>query len=421
LKINTRHVITLIAIVMLTIITLSCQPGNSSSLSSSFSWQIPTNDQTVYGIVKLTVRINHDDISGVEFYLDVIDGGHLISLSTNAGNSTYYCDWYTQDIVNGDHVLHAVTNFTKGESSQTSITVKLNNQMRTNSIPLSIIKMTPDNDPALPYLNPAFKDYWYDPEPLEGPINTAGAEDSPFITPDGNTFYFWFNGDQTKDVQGQAKDPMTGIYWSKRVNGKWQEPQRLFLQYFDKIGFDGAETVRGNTLWFASIREGNYRSIDMWTANLLDGRWVNWTNAGELLNKIYQIGELHVGVDGNEIYFDSTRTASKGGKDVWITRKVSGQWQEPENIEVVNTDADEGWPFVSDDGTELWFTRATPGPTIYRSLKVNGKWQTPEMVVSNLAGEPTLDAAGNLYFVHHRWDITLNRATEADIYVCYRK
>ncbi len=40
-------------------------------------------------------------------------------------------------------------------------------------------------------------------------------------------------------------------------------------------------------------------------------------------------------------------------------------------------------------------------------------------VISQFAGEPALDAAGNLYFVHHLFDSSGNLA-EADIYVAYR-
>ena len=407
-----------ILLLVLTTFLSGCQPVTSPRIS----WQNLIAGQSVYGIVKLTVIADGGQINSLKFYYDVVNDTHLLGVAYNTIGATYTCDWYTQDVENGEHTIIAAADFEKGSAIQTSITVKINNLTRADVILANVIKMMPVNDTAPPQLTPAFKDYWYDPVPLEGPINTAGAEDSPFITPDGNTLYFWFNGDETKDVTEQAKDPMTGIYWSKKANdGKWQEPQRLFLQYFDRVGFDGAETVRGNTLWFASIRENNFRDIDMWTAELIAGRWTNWTNAGELLNKVYQIGELHVTADGNEIYFDSKKDGGKGGKDIWVTQKVDGQWQTPQNVEIVNTSGDEGWPFISEDGNELWFTRLIPGPCIFRSLKVNGIWQNPEMVVSNLAGECTLDAAGNLYFVHQRWDNTINRVTESDIYVCYKK
>jgi hypothetical protein len=40
-------------------------------------------------------------------------------------------------------------------------------------------------------------------------------------------------------------------------------------------------------------------------------------------------------------------------------------------------------------------------------------------MVSSFAGEPTLDAQGNLYFVHHFYSGGV--MLEADIYVAYRK
>ncbi len=410
-----------LSITMVAIIISGCVSSTPPGPVHSISWQGLNEGQTVYGIVKLTVRVTSNNVTEVRFYQDGLGEEHLIGAAALDSGSVYSGDWFTQDTTNRTHVVYGVATFREGDSCQVSIALNVMNRSRAESIPANVIKMTPANDKAPPQLAPAFRDVWRDPVPLEGPINTAGAEDSPFITPNGDTFYFWFNGDEMKDVQEQANDPMTGIYWSKRVDGNWQEPQRLFLQYFDRIGFDGAETVQDNTLWFVSIREGNYKDMDFWIAELVNGRWVQWTNAGELLNRIYQIGELHVTADGNEIYFDSKGSGGKGQKDIWVTSRVNGVWQEPQNVESVNTDVDEGWPFISEDGNELWFTRLTPGPTIYRSLKINGKWQTPELVVSTLAGEPTLDTAGNLYFVHHRWDDALNRVTEADIYVCYRK
>ena len=58
-------------------------------------------------------------------------------------------------------------------------------------------------------------------------------------------------------------------------------------------------------------------------------------------------------------------------------------------------------------------------PAIFRSKKVMGEWATPELIVSNFAGEPTLDSKGNLYFVHHFYRD--GRMIEADIYVAKKK
>ena len=90
------------------------------------------------------------------------------------------------------------------------------------------------------------------------------------------------------------------------------------------------------------------------------------------------------------------------------------------NIGAVNTGVDETRPFVTSDGQELWVTRWHEGsPAIVRSRKVGGQWQEGELIVSRFAGEPTLDAQGNLYFVHHYYDDGV--MLEVDIYVAYRK
>ena len=82
----------------------------------------------------------------------------------------------------------------------------------------------------------------------------------------------------------------------------------------------------------------------------------------------------------------------------------------------MNTSDPEGWPALSPGGDELWFSR---NYSIWRSTRADGAWREGERIVSSLAGEPSVDAAGNLYFVHHyRMD---GQLIEADIYVAYRK
>ena len=75
--------------------------------------------------------------------------------------------------------------------------------------------------------------------------------------------------------------------------------------------------------------------------------------------------------------------------------------------------------WVTEDETEMFFTRTHLGtPDIFRSLKVNGTWTEPELIVSQFAGEPTLDSEGNLYFTHHFYED--GEMIEADIYYCDR-
>lgn len=288
---------------------------------------------------------------------------------------------------------------------------------RLETIPATATKQIPANDRLPPQLH---SEEFQPPVPLGDAINTAGAEDSAFITPDGNSLYFFFTPDGTIPAEKQLFDGVTGIYISQKTDGQWQPAKRVLLQKANDVALDGCVFVQDNLLWFCSARTGNYRSIDMWIAEYKDGKWTDWQNAGKLLNQDYEIGEMHITANGDEIYFHSLRAGGKGNMDIWVTRKVNNEWQVPENIAAVNTTENEGWPCITQDGKELWLTRWYKGsPAIFRSKQVNGQWTEPELIVSQFAGEPSLDNEGNLYFTHHfYWD---GKMLEADIYVAYRK
>lgn len=276
--------------------------------------------------------------------------------------------------------------------------------------------MTPETDFYPPILH---SDEYEEPVPVPYPINTAGAEDSAFITPDGNNFYFFFTPDASIPAEKQLIDGVTGIYWSKKVNGQWQQPERVVLN--NDLSLDGCEFVQGDTMWFCSVRAGNYREVDLYTAQLVNGKWANWQNAGEKINLEYQVGEMHITTDGKEMYFHSgTRSGGKGGYDIYSMENVNGQWQEPTPVDAVNTADSEGWPYINPEMDELWFTRVYQGtPAIFRSKKINGTWQEPELIVSQFAGESTFDEEGNLYFTHHFYEN--GTMIEADIYVAKKK
>ena len=169
-------------------------------------------------------------------------------------------------------------------------------------------------------------------------------------------------------------------------------------------------------MWFCSARAGNYRGVDVYTAQFADGAWTDIANAGSLLNQVYQIGEPTLSPDGNTLYYGSNG-------QIWETSRNGSNWTEPTLVSNIQGIAGENQPFVTPDGQQLWFTGYStmgyPGPAIFMSAWNGTGWGKPAEIVSQFAGEPVLDAAGNLYFVHHFLDANGDLA-EADIYVAYR-
>ena len=289
---------------------------------------------------------------------------------------------------------------------------------RAGVIPATAVKITPSTDTFPPIL---LSDEWETPIPMPGPVNTAGAEDSPFITPDGQTFLFFFTPDVRVPAEKQLLDHVTGIWSTTRSGGNWSEPARVVLS--NDLALDGCPFLQGTTLWFCSARAGNYRSIDLYTAQLSNGAWGNVVNAGAQLNREYQAGEIALSPDGQTMYWGSGDFTS-GTNVLYESNQTATGWDTPVRVPNVNNVSNAFLPFVTSNGTELWFTATSglgnPGPAIYRSLRQGNGWGPPEEIVSRFAAEPTLDAQGNLYFVHHYFRANMTMI-EADIYVAYHK
>jgi hypothetical protein len=256
----------------------------------------------------------------------------------------------------------------------------------------------------------SYSEDYNDPVQLPYPINTAGAEDSAFIMPNGNELYFFFTPDVRIPAERQLLDGVTGIYYTKKINETWAKPQRIILQEANKLSLDGCEFVLENKMWFCSARE-EYEGINWFTAELINNQWQNWKFEDFGIDSV---GELHI--VNNKLYFHSDRASGMGGLDIWVAEKINEKWQEPKNLESINTLGNEGWPFISVDENELWFSRDYG---IWRAKRVNDSWSQPELMFSPLAGEVSLDNEGHIYFTHHFYKN--NTMIEADIYFASKK
>lgn len=290
---------------------------------------------------------------------------------------------------------------------------------RAEAISAQAVKVTPGEDVHPPVVHEAG---WSPPTPLGAPINTAGAEDSPFVTPDGQRLFFFFTPDVRISAQQQVGDGVSGIWVAKRIPGGWAEPERLLLGRGPAL--DGCPTYRHGELWFCSARTGNWREVDIYLATYRDGRVGRVRSAGRRLNAEIGVGEFHLNADGHMLAFHAALPNGYGGLDLWRVERQGRTWGEPVNLGPdVNSPRDETRPFVTSDGSALWYSGDSrlgfPGHALYRSLRgSDGQWGRAEEIVSSFAAEPTLDDAGVLCFVHHF--VNQEGLAEADIYSMQR-
>ena len=291
----------------------------------------------------------------------------------------------------------------------------------------SIPAANPKGKPEADFWPPRAASGWSDPVPLDGPVNTAGGEDSAFVTSDGNTLYFFFTPDVAVPVQQQVSDGVTGIWVSRRSGGAWTEPERVRLIESGQASMDGCIFVIGGRMYFCSIRPGNVRDIEWYFATGAGTQWGDVTNAGEWYNRTMELGEIHITEGFREIFFASRQAGGLGGFDLWSAKAEGGGWGEPANLgPAVNSAADENRPFVSGDGRELWFDSPSrsgkTGPAVFRCLRQpDDTWGECREIISVFAGEPNLTGDDRtLYFIHHFYSADLQTMIEADIYVSQR-
>jgi hypothetical protein len=238
-------------------------------------------------------------------------------------------------------------------------------------------------------------------------INSRYTDFAPLINQNENTLIFT----SKRQADGKKSDPLTdqyyeSIFMSNKVNGEWQPATYIPEPIFHQDIHDAAVGLsprgeklflyRGGTNSFASRIEG-----DIYLSNLKSGKW----SEPQLVTEINSSGwESHASVDSSEniLVFTSDREGGMGGTDIYFCqRKLNGQWTEPQNIGgYINTPFDEDGPFISPDGTKLYFSskghNSMGGYDIFYSeyLKDKGKWTRPVNM-----GYPINTADDDIYFV----------------------
>jgi hypothetical protein len=277
------------------------------------------------------------------------------------------------------------------------------------------------------FLSPVRTSYdWGTPISVGPPVNTSAWEESPCISPDETLLFF---GRGRYDA-GQ-RDKNVGVYYSQKVRKKWTEP--VYFQFNAKSYPTSAVKAQNNQIvYFASIRPGGHRQGDIYRATRqAGGGWSTETNIGPPINTKCNEIEPYVSPDGTELFFTSERPGGVGGMDNWVSTNVDGKWADPVNLgEPANSTYDDLQSFVTQDGSSLYFLRANFAnmgklvkgyhAAIRRCDLVNGKWSNPQVVVWDFVGEPSMTAAGRyLYFAHVIFSGT--RPVDSDIMMVEKK
>ncbi|EQB62509.1 MAG: OmpA/MotB protein [candidate division Zixibacteria bacterium RBG-1] len=211
---------------------------------------------------------------------------------------------------------------------------------------------------------------WGEPQNLGPPVNTAGAEVTPCISPDGNTLYFASLGTLgSDDIYYSVWD---GLSWSVPV----RIPGKVNSAYYEAKPF---VTADGKRLFFESERLTGLGGDDIWMSvwDSSLGEWGEPINLGANINTAYDEGSPSLTADNNKLYFNSVfgiRVSTWNGSG-WGTSVPLGPG--------VNANFTEDDPNISADGKMLHFIRWNfYGPQIYASYFESGDWSVADTVPS---------------------------------------
>jgi hypothetical protein len=254
---------------------------------------------------------------------------------------------------------------------------------------------------------------------MEGPVNTRGAEDSPFITKDLNRFFFFFTPDVRVPLTEQLIDTVTDIWLSKKTGTSRTEPRRIYLESIECL--NGSIFACEETLYLYLSEREILEKLIFSLLCIMGKKYTDTKNCGEDLNVTYDIGKFYISDDKTLLFYGNY---NGNDYDLYYLTYKNGEWKDPTAIIELNTKKTEFQPCLTYDGNELWYTPDSrlgyTGHAVFRSKKTESGWGEPEEIISNFAEKPCVDSEGNIYFLHHFVDSSIN-IIEPDIYNCKKK
>ncbi len=192
---------------------------------------------------------------------------------------------------------------------------------------------------------------WLEPESIGDNINTAGHDASVALSVDGQSLF----------IYKQNKIDRGDIYISELKGDSWTKPERL-KGLVNTEAWEGSATLTsdGQTLYFASEREGGFGGRDLYSATLLpDNSWGDIKNLGPVINTRFDDDAPFIHPDRKTMYYSSKGHNSMGGYDIFYTYLSNEGWDEPTNIGYpINTIDDDRYYVLSADAKTGYYSTA---------------------------------------------------------------
>ncbi len=203
---------------------------------------------------------------------------------------------------------------------------------------------------------------WTAPLDPGAPLNSIGGNSATVsLTADGQII-----------IDYQSSDINNGLLYISSMNGgNWAMPHLIdssstgVIDAKDSKYFtpSGCLSPDGKTLYFASDRPGGTGGLDLYQSDKgPDGNWSAPANMGTTINTKYDEDCPFVSFDGSLLFFSSKGHNTMGGYDVFMSKGGKGGWGEPQNMGwPVNTPDDDKYFVLSADGKRGYYNTVRLG------------------------------------------------------------
>ena len=166
---------------------------------------------------------------------------------------------------------------------------------------------------------------WAKPTNIGPPIDTRYDEQVVSMSADGTSIIIYMD----------RIDSLGNIYQSKWTDKGFKKMVKLTANVNSDFETSGSIAPDGNTIFFASKREGGFGETDIYMARKLpNGQWAKAQNLGKTINTIYKEDFPEIAPDGKTLYFSSQGHEGMGDFDLFkaVWDEENNTWTIPVNL-----------------------------------------------------------------------------------------
>ena len=189
-----------------------------------------------------------------------------------------------------------------------------------------------------------------------------------------NLVYFTSSRNSSRKTNGWNEEPYLDIY-KATYNANGSISDAVVVENINTKWHDGPVSVTsdGTTIYYGSesfnekeftkdkAKNAKFGKIYLYKATNENGKWIN-SKPLPFNNKSYDVRNPSISKDGKVLYFSSNMPGGLGGEDIWKVAVNGDEYGTPENLgEKVNTEANESFPYISDDNILFFSSNGKTG------------------------------------------------------------